>query len=100
MATGSSSDQHTSPLCLELGASLPLAHLCYLPLDSIAGGAVNELDDVDNAGGRTAEERYLKPCCQAQDGRPTTLRQLQSSGHVGRVQTMENQTILPGFLLR
>ena len=40
-------------------------------------------------GGRTADERHLKPCCQALDGRPTTLRQLQSSGHVGRLQTME-----------
>jgi hypothetical protein len=57
MATGSSSDQHMLPLCLELGASLPLSHLCYLLLDSRAGEAANELDDVDNAGGRTAEER-------------------------------------------
>ena len=39
--------------------------------------------------GRTADERHPKPCCQALDGRPTTLRQLQSSGHVGRLQTME-----------
>ena len=79
MATGSSSDQHTLPLYLELGARLPLSHLRYLLLDSSAGEAANELDDIDNAGGRTAEERqtngrrtaeerHPKPCCQAQDG--------------------------------
>jgi hypothetical protein len=90
----------TSPLCLELAASLPLSHLCRLPLDSKSGEAANELDDVNDAGGRTAEERQKNGRRTASQTLLSSPRRTPSSGHVGRLQTTENQTILSGFLLQ
>ena len=72
MATGSLSDHQTSSLCLDIGVHLPLSHLCCLPLDSRTGEAANELDDVNDAGGRTAEERQ-------KNGRRTASQTLLSS---------------------
>ena len=92
MATGSSSDHQTSPLCLKLGAS-------FLGAISVVCRWIQGLEKLQTSWTmstmpaeerrKNGRERHLKPCCQALNGRPTTLRQLQSSGHVGRLQTME-----------